>query len=203
MVKKVTKKPAKRLTTTAKSRPGLKTKSATKAKSLTKATGAKKATKPAATKLAAAKATKPVKATPKAKAQKSPASAPKALPKNPPSRKLADAIAKVAEDKKAEGIEILDVRGKVDYADFVVVMSGRSDRQVTSLARSIDEDMKRNQKTRCLSIEGLSKGVWVLMDYEDVVVHIFHEETRHYYDLESLWTDSGRDGRTARLALNR
>jgi ribosome-associated protein len=107
-------------------------------------------------------------------------------------RSTALAIAEIALDKKALNVEIIDVRGKVDYADYVVLMSGRSDRQVSALARSIEEDLKRKEKIRCSGVEGLGQGSWVLMDFNDVIVHIFHEDMRGYYDLESLWNDAGR-----------
>lgn len=116
----------------------------------------------------------------------------KATSKDDTGRATALAIAEIALDKKALNIEIIDVRGKVDYADYVVLMSGRSDRQVSALARSIEEELKRKEKIRCSGIEGLGQGSWVLMDFNDVIVHIFHEDMRGYYDLESLWNDAGR-----------
>jgi ribosome-associated protein len=79
-----------------------------------------------------------------------------------------------------------------DYSDYVVVMSGRSDRQVNALGRHIEEDLQRLHKARCLGVEGMPSGTWLLMDYGDVVVHIFHEDTRGYYDLETLWLDAAR-----------
>jgi ribosome-associated protein len=108
------------------------------------------------------------------------------------SQRVAIAIAEAGLDKKALEVEIIDVRGKVDYADYVVVMSGRSDRQVSALARNIEDEVTRKEKVECLSVEGLPQGSWVLMDFGDVVVHIFHEDTRGYYDLESLWIDAAR-----------
>lgn len=105
--------------------------------------------------------------------------------------KLALVIAEAALDKKALQIEIIDVRGKVDYADYVVVMSGRSDRQVGAIARGIEEQMKERH-VKCESVEGMPHGNWALMDFGDVVVHIFHEDMRGYYDLESLWMDAAR-----------
>jgi len=107
-------------------------------------------------------------------------------------RSLALAIAEAGLDKKALNVEIIDVRGKVDYADFVVVMSGRSDRQVNALARNIQEHVKKKERVDCIGVEGLPRGNWVLMDFGDVIVHIFHEDTRGYYDLESLWIDAAR-----------
>ncbi|HEX2675946.1 MAG TPA: ribosome silencing factor, partial [Polyangiales bacterium] len=81
---------------------------------------------------------------------------------------------------------------KVDYSDFVVVMSGRSDRQVNALGRNIEETVQEKIGARCLGIEGMPQGTWLLLDYGDVVVHIFHEDTRGYYDLETLWIDAAR-----------
>lgn len=107
-------------------------------------------------------------------------------------RKLALAIAEAGLDRKALNVEIIDVAGKVDYTDFVVVMSGRSDRQVSALAKNLEGDIAAKTGARCLSVEGLPQASWVLMDFGDVIVHIFHEDTRGYYDLESLWIDATR-----------
>jgi ribosome-associated protein len=101
-------------------------------------------------------------------------------------------VAEAALDKKATRIEIIDVRDKVDYADYVIVMSGRSDRQVGAIARGIEEDLKLKHGTRCAGVEGLPQGNWVLLDFGDVVVHIFHQEMRGFYDLEGLWLDAAR-----------
>ena len=108
-----------------------------------------------------------------------------------PARALALAISQAALDKKALDVEIIDVTGKVDYADFVVVMSATSDRQANAIAKNIDSELSRAGH-RANSIEGLPQGAWVLLDYGDVVVHIFHADTRGYYDLESLWYDAER-----------
>jgi ribosome-associated protein len=109
-----------------------------------------------------------------------------------PGKRIALAVAEAGLDKKAVNVEIIDVLGKVDYADYLVVMSGRSDRQVAALARGIEEDVRTKTKTRCLGVEGVQQGRWVLMDFGDVVVHIFHEDVRGYYDIESLWMDAAR-----------
>jgi ribosome-associated protein len=108
------------------------------------------------------------------------------------SKELALAIAGIGLEKKALNVEIIDVREKADYADFVVVMSGRSDRQVSAIADHVMGQAWDEHGARCLGVEGLPHGLWVLMDYGDVVVHIFHEDTRGYYDLESLWIDAAR-----------
>jgi ribosome-associated protein len=140
----------------------------------------KRATKPKATSVGTVKAPR--------RASKKPAAAPEASG----AKRVALAIAEAGLDKKAVNVEIIDVLGKVDYADYLVVMSGRSDRQVAALARGIEEDVEAKTKTKCLGVEGASQGRWVLMDFGDVVVHIFHEDVRGYYDLESLWMDAAR-----------
>ncbi len=106
-------------------------------------------------------------------------------------RELAVTIAVSAIEKKAVGIEILDVAGRVDYADFLVLMSGRSDRQVGALAQAIEEAVKKKGK-RALSVEGMPHASWVLMDFGDVVVHVFQEDARNLYDIEGLWMDARR-----------
>jgi ribosome-associated protein len=107
-------------------------------------------------------------------------------------RSLAIAIAVAALEKKAVGLEVLDVSGKVDYADFLVLMTGRSDRQVVALARAIEEDLRRKLGKRPLSVEGLPHAHWVLMDFGDVVVHVFQDDARGLYDLDGLWMDARR-----------
>ena len=106
-------------------------------------------------------------------------------------RELALALASAGIDKKAIAIEILDVSGKVDYADFLVVMTGRSDRHVHAIAMGLEEGMRR-RKLSPLSMEGLSASTWVLIDFGDVVVHVFQEDARAIYDIEGLWIDAGR-----------
>jgi ribosome-associated protein len=107
------------------------------------------------------------------------------------SRELALLIAEAALEKKAAAVEILDVAGKVDYADFLVLMTGRSNRHVDTLSREIEVACER-KKRRALSVEGLSTAVWVLLDFGDVVVHVFQEHARGLYDIEGLWLDAKR-----------
>lgn len=106
-------------------------------------------------------------------------------------RARASAIAVAALDKKAVGLEILDVAGKVDYADFLVIMTGRSDRHAMALAQGIEEEM-RKRGVRPVALEGLPHGSWVLMDFGDVVVHVFQDDSRRLYDIEGLWMDAKR-----------
>lgn len=107
-------------------------------------------------------------------------------------QQLALTIGAVALDKKASRVEIIDVRDKIDYTDYIIVMSGRSDRQVAALARHIETELASKHGIKPLSSEGMPQASWVLIDYGDVVVHIFHDDTRAYYDLESLWMDAAR-----------
>lgn len=165
----------------------------------TEESGKKATTKKAASKSAASKgAPAKKKVVVKKAAKKAPARrakvelAPAVERKEPPSKKIALAIADAGLEKKAVNVQIIDVFGKVDYADYLVVMSGRSDRQVSALARGIAEDVEKNTGEKCAGIEGLPEGAWVLMDFGDVVVHIFHDDVRGYYDLESLWIDAAR-----------
>lgn len=106
-------------------------------------------------------------------------------------RQLAILVAAAGIEKKALGVEVLDVTGKVDYADFLVIMTGRSDRHVQAIAAGI-EDSLRKKKIRPLSMEGTSLATWVLIDFGDVVVHVFQEEARRVYDIEGLWIDADR-----------
>jgi ribosome-associated protein len=107
-------------------------------------------------------------------------------------RELALVIAASGIEKKAIGIEILDVSGKVDYADFLVIMTGRSDRHVHAIATGLEEALRRAKKIAPLSMEGLTAATWVLIDFGDVVVHVFQEEARQLYDIEGLWIDANR-----------
>jgi ribosome-associated protein len=106
-------------------------------------------------------------------------------------RQLAMAIASAGLEKKAIGVEILEVAGKVDYADFLVIMTGRSDRHVQSIASGIEDDLRR-RKMRPMSTEGMTTATWVLIDFGDVVVHVFQEDARRVYDIEGLWIDADR-----------
>lgn len=108
-----------------------------------------------------------------------------------PIEALALHIADSALDTKALDLAILDVRGVVSYADFFVVCSGRSDRQCKAIANNVrDELAKVGYKP--IGVEGLNKATWVVLDYGDVVVHIFHHNERDHYGLDRLWSDVPR-----------
>lgn len=99
--------------------------------------------------------------------------------------------ARAAIDKKAENVKILTLTGISGFTDYFVICSGTSDRQVQSIADAV-EHVAKQSGTEVLSSEGYSEGRWVLMDLGDVVVHIFLDALREYYDLENLWADAPR-----------
>ncbi len=94
-------------------------------------------------------------------------------------------------EKKGEEVTILDVRGLASYTDFLVLMSATSDRQVNAIADAVDEVL-RKAGHRPIGVEGLGSGNWILIDSGDVVVHVFQQQAREFYDLDSLWADAKR-----------
>ncbi len=107
------------------------------------------------------------------------------------SEQIARKIAAAAIARKAIAPVVIDVRGNCDYADFLVVCSGRSDRQVDGIANGIDADCA-DLGIESIGNEGLADGQWVLMDFADVVVHVFNGSKRNEYDIEGLWKDAPR-----------
>lgn len=93
--------------------------------------------------------------------------------------------AELAFDKKAFDIRALDISTISSIADYLVIASGGSDRQVQAIADNIRTGLKKYGKVN--DIEGESEGKWIVMDYGDVLVHVFHEPVRRYYDLDGLW----------------
>ena len=93
--------------------------------------------------------------------------------------------------KKALDVVILNVGGLTSLADTFIICSGRSNRQVSAIADYIRTDLKK-QGVAPLSVEGLQEGHWVLMDYGDIVIHVFYDDVRRFYDLEGLWSDAPR-----------
>ena len=102
---------------------------------------------------------------------------------------LARICAKVALDAKAEDLIVLDVKGISSFTDYFVIMNGRSTRHVQGLAEIIEGEM-HSKRINTSHAEGLEEGMWVLLDFGDVVVHIFYHEQRKFYDLEGLWHDA-------------
>jgi ribosome-associated protein len=102
---------------------------------------------------------------------------------------LARETVDILEDKLAEDIVLLDIQGLSPFADYFVICSGTSERQIRALVSSVREGVKKDLEKLPRNIEGEPFSGWVLMDYSDVVVHIFSPEVRHYYDLEGLWQE--------------
>jgi ribosome-associated protein len=98
--------------------------------------------------------------------------------------------AKVAQDKKAFNLSVLDVEGRCSYADAIVIASATSERQADAIAEAIVVTLKESEGLRPLSQVG--HGGWSLLDFGDVVVHVFLEETRAHFDLDQLWSDARR-----------
>ena len=106
---------------------------------------------------------------------------------------------RAALEKKAFDLVLLNVQNVSSLAAYFLLCSGRSDRQVQAIARSIEEDLKK-MGIRPLGIEGFERGKWILMDYDDVVVHVFLDPIRKFYDLEGLWLDAPRVDRVEQKA---
>lgn len=100
-------------------------------------------------------------------------------------------LAKFALDRKACDLVVLDVRELTSVADYFIICSGRSDRQVQSIAQGLQEN-GAEEGFRPFAVEGIQRGHWVLMDYSDVIVHIFYEPVREFYDLDGLWGHAPR-----------
>lgn len=104
---------------------------------------------------------------------------------------FAIAAARIADDNKAEDIVVLDLRGISAVADIFVIGTGSSDRQMAAVTEYLKDYAKTIDRSPYRTT-GLSEGKWILADYVDVVLHMFDEENRAYYDLESLWGDAKR-----------
>jgi len=100
-------------------------------------------------------------------------------------------LARSALEKKACDLVVLEVRELTSIADYFIICSGRSDRQVQSIAQGMEKNLD-DAGVSAVSVEGASRGHWVLMDFSDVIVHIFYEPVREFYDLDGLWGDAPR-----------
>ena len=106
--------------------------------------------------------------------------------------RLATTAAAYAADKKGSDIVVLDLREVAGYTDFFVIVSGTSDRQAKAIHDGIHQGLKKHDGLLPRRVEGLGEARWILMDYLDVVVHVFTPETRDFYRLEALWGDVPR-----------
>lgn len=102
------------------------------------------------------------------------------------SETLRDLIVTTLEDGKAEDIVTIDLQGKTTIADYMIICSGRSSRQVSALAETVADELK-SELGRLCKTEGKAQGDWVLIDTGDVVVHLFRPEVRDFYQLEKMW----------------
>ena len=98
-------------------------------------------------------------------------------------------ICKYLSDKKAYGIVYIDVESKTSLCDYFVICNGRSSTQVKSLAENLEEKMEKEHALAPRRREGVREGRWAVLDYQDVIVHIFNDEERDFYHLERLWED--------------
>lgn len=103
---------------------------------------------------------------------------------------LVDLINNALLEKKADSIKVLDVRKLTTLTDFFVVCTGNSDTQIKALTNNVTQKVKEHSGEHVWRKEGLESRKWVVLDYVDVVVHIFNEETRRYYGLETMWNDA-------------
>jgi len=108
------------------------------------------------------------------------------------SETLARLCAAAAAEKKAENTLILDLRGVSGFTEFFVICSGTSEPQLKAIASSIRQQARESLGMRPLAEDGYPSSQWVVLDYSDVICHIFLEEKRAFYDLENLWRDAKR-----------
>ncbi|MFN0063618.1 MAG: ribosome silencing factor [Myxococcaceae bacterium] len=126
---------------------------------------------------------------PKARAARPQPTKPTQRPEDVKSRKLAEQAGALALEKKATDVVLLDVRGLTSYADYVVIASTESERQANAIGESILSTLKA-EGHRLVGSEGSEAGNWVLLDYGDVVIHLFQADSRAFYDLDGLWPDA-------------
>jgi len=107
------------------------------------------------------------------------------------SKERALLCARYALEKKALNVRILEVKGISSLTDYLLIASGSSDRHVQAVAEEVRLGLKTNHAEQPLAIEGADEGRWVLIDYGDVMAHIFQPEVRDFYDLEGLWSEAG------------
>jgi ribosome-associated protein len=148
--------------------------------------------------LSPAKSKRPRPASPRAVTRKrstrrAPAGPPtQPRPENAEALALARQAAQLLVDRKATDVVLLDVRGMTSYADYFVLASGDSERQVNASAEHVRETLK-HLGHRTIGTEGFDTGHWVLLDFGEVVVHVFFTEVRAFYDLDGLWADAPKE----------
>ena len=103
---------------------------------------------------------------------------------------LAQKAAAILLDRKANDVVLLSLKGVSDMTDYFLIASGTSDTHVRALGNAVLEDMKKDNGQMANHSEGLAQGRWVLLDYVDFVVHVFHPTLRNFYQIERLWADA-------------
>lgn len=111
------------------------------------------------------------------------------------SEQILAAVLASLEDDKAEDIVQISLRGKTEMADYMVIASGRSTRQVAAISEKLTDRLKQDLGVFC-KVEGAEVGDWVLIDAGDVIVHVFRPEVREFYQLEKMWQPSGATAKT-------
>lgn len=106
--------------------------------------------------------------------------------------RLARDVAEWTWDLKALNTVVIDLRGRVSYTDYVIVTTGTSERHVQAIARQVEEKLKEREGRIPIGREGLDAGRWALVDFGDVIVHVFNGPVRDDYDLERMWPDAPR-----------
>jgi ribosome-associated protein len=106
------------------------------------------------------------------------------------SAELAQRAAAILLDRKANDVVLLSLKGVSDMTDFFLIASGTSDTHVRALGNSVLADLKKETGQMANHVEGLQQGRWVLLDYVDFVVHVFHPTLRNFYQIERLWADA-------------
>lgn len=110
---------------------------------------------------------------------------------------LLTAIVAALDDDKAEDVSVIDLRGRTEVADYMVVASGRSSRQVIAISEKLSERLKRGHGVT-VRLEGKDQGDWVLIDAGDVIVHVFRPEVRDFYQIEKMWAGAAPGAAAAR-----
>lgn len=100
---------------------------------------------------------------------------------------LAEAVKNKLDEDKAEDIKIINLQGKTDFANYLIIATGRSSRHVSALADNLVDFLKSHDITN-IGIEGQARGDWVLVDAHDIIVHLFRKEVREIYDLDKMWS---------------
>ena len=109
----------------------------------------------------------------------------------PTGKKLLEKVVTSLEDDKAKDIVVIDLIGKSDMADYLVIASGTSQRQVAAIAGHLRDNLKKVGQEN-VAVEGMDSSDWVLVDSGDIIVHVFHPEVREFYNLEKMWGSGGK-----------